>query len=144
MSVNDFIGSWSLIACEARSSDGEVRTPYGENPYGMLMYGGDGRLSVLIAKRDRPRFESNDLMRGTPDELKAAFEGFTGYCGTYEVDTEKGTVTHKLEGSWFPNWEDTDQVRNYRFFDNRLELTTEPRPARRASWSLALVWERLT
>ena len=142
MTNEKFTGSWGLVSCEAKSSDGEVRTPYGADPYGKLMYDAAGNLSVVIMERGRPQFESNDLMRGTPDELKAAFEKFTAYCGKFSVDEAAGTVTHHLDGSWFPNWEGTDQVRLYTFSGNRLQLDTEPRPARRASWVLSLVWER--
>ena len=142
MNNEKFIGSWSLVSCEAKSSEGDVRTPYGDDPYGKLMYDAAGNLSVVIMARGRPQFESNDLMRGTTDELKVAFEKFTAYCGKYAVDEAAGTVTHHLDGSWFPNWEGTDQVRLYTFGENTLQLDTEPRPSRRASWVLSLLWER--
>jgi hypothetical protein len=137
-----FIGTWNLVSCEARSSEGDVRYPYGENPKGKLMYDASGSMSATLMSQGRPHFESNDLIRGTPEEIKAAFEGFTGYCGSYTIDEEKQTVTHHLEVSWFPNWENTSQVRLYKFSDNRLQLDTEPRPSRRASWTLSLVWEK--
>ena len=96
-----------------------------------------------------PKLPRDDLIVQTkigpmPDleKFKAAFEKFTAYCGKYQVDEEAGAVTHHLDGSWFPNWENTDQVRKYHFDGNRLQLDTEPRPSRRASWTLSLVWER--
>lgn len=39
------------------------------------------------------------------EEVRAAFMGFDTYCGTYKIDTVKGTVTHQIEGARFPNWE---------------------------------------
>jgi len=121
-----FIGTWKLVACEFRNSNGKVVYPYGRDPFGMLMYDSSGNMLVLLMQRDRPRFASGDLRRGTPEEIKAAFEGCTTYCGTYEVNEEKGTVTHHVEGSNFPNWVSTDQVRFFKFSGDQLTLSSPP------------------
>jgi len=52
-------------------------------------------------RRDVPKFASGDLRRGTSEEVKAALEGLDAYCGSYEVDEDKGTVTHYIGGSSF-------------------------------------------
>jgi len=81
MRNEQFVGTWKLVSCEARSSNGEVSYSYGRNPFGMLMYDSGGNMSVLLMRRDRPKFASDDRWRGTPEEIKAAFEGLIAYCG---------------------------------------------------------------
>ena len=38
-------------------------------------------------------------------------EGTISYFGTYEVDEAGKTLTYKIEGASFPNWNGTDQKR---------------------------------
>ena len=137
-----FVGTWKLVSVEARSSNGEVVYPYGIDPFGMLMYDSDGNMSVLITRRDRPKFASDDRQRGTPEETKAAFDSSMSYGGTYRIDEEKGTVTHHLEGSTFPNRVGTDEVRLFKFSNNQLLLITPPTPVGGKKLSLHLLWVR--
>jgi len=136
-------GTWKLISCETRSSNGEVAYPYGKDPFGMLMYDPCGKLFfALLMRRDRPKFASNDPWRGTPEEIKAAFEGFNAYCGTYEVNEEKGTVTHHVEGSMFPNWVGMDQIRFFKYSDDQLLLSTPPILLGGKQSTAHLIWAR--
>lgn len=142
MQNEQLIGAWKLVSCEARSPSGEVSYPYGRNPFGMLMYDSYGNVFVLLMRRDRPKFASNDQWRGTPEEIKAAFEGFNAYCGTYEVNDEKGTVTHHVEGSLFPNWVGVDQERFLKFSGDQLTLSTLPVPLGSRQLIVHLIWAR--
>jgi hypothetical protein len=119
-----------------------VNYPYGRNPFGILIYDPDGNVFVLLMRRDRPKFASDDTWGGTPEEIKAAFEGFNAYCGTYEVNEDKGTVTHHLEGSMFPNWVGTDQVRFLKRSGDQLTLSTPPMPVSGKQSTVQLVWAR--
>lgn len=80
-------------------------------------------MSVFLMLPGRPKFEKDDIYGGTPEEIKGAFENFDAYCGTYQVDAEQKTVTHKIEGSRFPNWEGTEQIRHYTFQNDTLILS---------------------
>ena len=75
---------------------------------------------------DRPRFASNNLVDATPEEIKAGFEGYLAYCGSYEVNEGERFIIHHLEFSSFPNWVETDQKRYFKFTGNRLTLKTPP------------------
>ena len=94
-------------------------------------------------------FQSGNLLRGEPQEIKAAFEGYVAYYGTYEVDEEASSVTHHVQGSLFPNWVGNDQLRLFSLelgepgARERLCLTTPPFVGKRAQMTLTLVWERL-
>ncbi len=137
------VGRWKLISINAENPDGDVRYPYGEDPFGMLMYDADGYMSLLIMRRNRSKFASGDMLGGTPEEIKEAFEKFEAYCGTYEVDEEKSIITHHIEGARFPNWEGTDQQRFFELSDDRLVINSVPIPARGTEWVVSLIWDRV-
>ena len=136
------IGTWKLESCVGQWSDGRITYPYGPNPAGLLVYDADGNFSAQIQDQDRPLFESGNLLRGAPEEIKAAFEGYVAYYGTYEVNEAAGRLTHHVSGSLFPNWVGVDQTRLVQFSDNRLLLTTPPFVGKRSQLTLTLVWER--
>ena len=103
-----------------KSASGKTVYPYGENPFGILIYTPDGYMSALLMDPDRKRFASDDLKTGTVDDIKQAYDKFDAYCGTYTIDEEKGTVTHHVEGAKFPNWVGTDQIRYFELKENTL------------------------
>ena len=137
------VGTWKLISAKAQNSDEDVIHPYGEDPSGMLMYDSKGYMFAVLMRPGRSRFVSGDPLGGTSEEIKEAFEGFYAYCGTYEVNAEKRTVTHHLKASGFPNWEGTDQLRYFEFSGTRLILKTAPIPALGTEWIVSLIWEQM-
>ncbi len=140
--TDELEGTWRFIFLSGTSAKGDVFYPYGENLFGRLMYDAIGNMSVLLMHPDRPKFASDDMMKGTSEEIKAAFEGFDAYCGTYEVDAEKGAVTHHIQGSKFPNWLGTDQVRFFKISGDTLRLTAPPIMAGGVQWELKAVLVR--
>ena len=142
MVKHNFAGVWRLVTSEFKRSDGSTAYPYGKEAIGMLIYDEHGHMSAQIMKPDRPIFVSGNIRRGTAEEIKAAFDGYTAYFGTYEVDEEGGTVTHRVMGSYFPNWVSQDQKRFFEFSGNRLTLKTPPIPAAGKMVTGILVWER--
>ena len=138
----ELVGTWKMVSCVGHWSDGRVTSPYGPNPAGMLIYDAVGNFSGQIVNQDRPRFESGNLLKGEPQEIKTAFEGYVAYYGTYEVDEAAGRLTHHVESSLFPNWIGVDQTRLYEFVGEELHLTTPPFVGKRSQITLKLVWER--
>ena len=136
------LGTWKLVSSVGVYSDGRVTHPYGEKAEGMLVYDSHGNFSGQIQGQGRPLFESGNLLRGAPEEIKAAFEGYVAYYGTYEVDEEAASVTHHIRGCWFPNWVGDTQTRYYSFEAGKLILITPPFVGRKNSITQTLVWER--
>ena len=136
------VGTWTLVSYEARYPDGRVMPVYGPSPVGRLIYDARGRMSVHIADPRRPRFVSPDRLLATDAEVRAAFDGYFGYFGTYSVDERAGTMTHHVEGAAFPNYAGTDQTRQLTIEADRLELATPPiaRAGERATFHV--VWRR--
>ena len=143
MVKDKFVGVWKLVAVELKvAADGATIYPYSKDAVGMLTYDEHGHMSGQIMKPDRPLFVSGDIRNGTPEEIKAAFDGYTAYFGNYEIDEKEGTVTHRVLGSHFPNWVGQDQKRFFEFSGNRLTLRTPPIPTSGTTVTLVLVWER--
>jgi len=91
----------------------------GENVSGLLVYDGGGNMSAHVMRNDRPLFAAKDPARGTDAELRAAFEDYGSYFGTYTIDQTRQTVTHQVRGAWYPNWIGHDQVRHFKFDGSR-------------------------
>ena len=142
LNTEHLLGTWRLSACEGRAEDGTVVLPYTDKPDGMLMYNSDGTMMVIYMKPDRPLFESNDPGRGSNEEIRAAFEGFTAHCGRFVLDPDASTVTHHLEQALFPNWVGTQQVRFISLVDGQLSLSTPPILAGGKEWIFSLIWNR--
>ena len=142
MPADRFAGAWRLLECYGKWSDGGISYPYGNEPAGQLIYDGQGNFSGQIVATGRPAFQSGNLLKGTAEEIKAAFEGYIAYYGTYEVDEANSQVTHHVDGSLFPNWVGDTQTRNYQFEGERLRLNTLPIKGAKADLTVTLLWER--
>ena len=140
----NFVGTWKLISAIAQRPDEDSIHFFGENPYGRLMYDNNGNMSVFIMRTGRSKFASDDRMGGSAEEIKEAFEGTSIYCGTYEINEDKGTVTHYVEGDVFPNLEGTEQLRYFKHSGNQLTLNTPPILAMGKEWIFSLIWELMT
>ena len=85
MSKEQLIGTWRLVSYEKRAGDGSITHPIGERPVGRLQYDERGNMAVQMMKVQRPAFVSGDRLNASIDEIKAAFDGYSAYFGTYEV-----------------------------------------------------------
>lgn len=116
----DITGTWLLDVWRRYAKDGSVVTPFGAHPKGLLVYTPDGRMAVQMVTADRPSLDTSDALGGTEAERARAYSTCLAYFGRYELRGE--TVIHRLEGSLFPNWAGTDQVRPFRHDGKRLVL----------------------
>ena len=146
--TDDFVGTWRLLTCAGRWSDGRVTQPYGDRPGGMLVYDGRGGFAGQIMAPGRPNFAADNLLKGGDAEVRAAFEGYVAYYGRYTVDEAQGLMIHLVEGSLFPNWIGERQIRKYEFPDGpgggRLQLSTLPIKGARAELTVVLLWQRVS
>ena len=54
---------------------GESKDYFGPHPLGQVMFGTDGRFSNILLRSDLPRFQSNNRLTGTPDEILVVVTG---------------------------------------------------------------------
>ena len=120
MTGDSFTGAWKLVSSEMRSAGGQVQYPLGEDCEGSLVIADDGSFSAQLMRADRTPFASHDLLRGTNDEIRDAYQGYVAFWAQMEVDREKREISYVVQGSLFPNWIGQRNVRYYEFNENRL------------------------
>jgi lipocalin-like protein len=116
-------GTWVMTAAYEILADGTRTTNYGEHPNGLMMVDKAGRYSIQIFRPDRPKFVSGDKRRGTPEEYREAVLGASTHTGRIVVDPVKGKLIFKIEAAVYPNWEGTEQVRDYTIKDGTLSYS---------------------
>lgn len=143
--VRELIGTWRLASIEERDAGGKLVVPldYGAKPVGLLMYDATGHMSVHIMRQGRPRLDSDDVHRATPEQARAAFVGFNGYFGTYEVDEKARVIIHHLEGCLIPNWEGSTQCRPFTLAGDKLILDPPSFLAGGQKRTRRVTWERV-
>ncbi len=138
-----FAGVWRLISSEFRMSDGKVIYPLGEDALGQVIFSESGYMSAQLMRQARPGFASGDQASGTAEEIKAAFQGYVAYYGPCRIDVSEKTLITDVEGSLYPNWVGSKQVRFYELSDQRLILKTPPIPFGEGELTGVLTWERV-
>ena len=135
-----FHGAWELETVRITSADGEV-TPdaYGTGARGMLSYQPSGHMMAMVTRdgrppRERPRGDATDA------EVIEAFNTLIAYAGRWSVDGD--TVTHHVDVADWPSRVGTDQVRRFRFEDERLILSVSAAGADGREQHYELTWRR--
>jgi hypothetical protein len=143
MLIDQLVGRWRLLSCEASGPNGELDYPYGLKPVGVIAYERDGSMAVQVMGDRRTRFSNLDKSSGTAEETRTAFLSYEAYFGTYQVDERASSVIHRVEAALFPNWMGTEQRRCATISGSRLTLHTPPLPYAGSTMSRTLVWERI-
>ena len=99
-------GTWSLVSNENVAPDGAKRQPFGANPKGILILDANGRYAQVFIN-----IQANNRVQGTPEEIKAAWEGALAHFGTWSVIEADKTVVLRAEGSFYPNQVGNDDRR---------------------------------
>ncbi len=136
------IGTWKLISLESVLSNGEVSYAWmGKKPLGQTIYDKTGHMSVQLMRDPRPSFAPGP-QKATPEEIKAAYQGFYSYFAAYEVNENEGTIINRIIGSLWPQEVGQDKKLFFKFSENRLIITTPPikRPGRQ--WFNRMTYER--
>jgi hypothetical protein len=120
---NKIVGTWRLISYEIMDHHGHSRYPLGEESAGILVYDRQGNMTGQMMKAKRHRYASDDMRKGTSEEMASAIKSYLAYFGKYSIDENNQSVTHIVEGSLFPNWVGTHQTRFFRFTRDTLVLS---------------------
>lgn len=135
--INPFVGSWKLLSA-VYERDGQAAYPFGPEPVGLLIYDDLGNMSVQIMHSARA-----DPAEAKPaGHKRAAFAGYLGYFGTYEVSEADQLIVHHVQGSTLRHWVGSVQERSYEFSGNRLTLSA-PATTDQAGAQAVLIWERI-
>ena len=133
--IATLIGTWRLVSFEEILPDGQRVDLYGRDPVGLLIYTDAGYMCVQIMRRDRRPLPDVAFEEISADEVKQAVGGFTGFCGTYRVDSNNRVVVHHVECHVLPGSVGKDLRRTYELEGDRLVLRPSP--------NRSLTWERV-
>lgn len=139
--AQQLLGAWTLVASYQERPDGSRFDTFGPDPKGIMIFDASGRMSLQMARSDRPKFSSNNRLIGTPEENKAAVQGMLSYFGRYEVQDGEGTVVITVDASSFPNQDGTTQKRPVQISGNELRWTN-PVPSRGEFSAAYIIWRR--
>ena len=143
--ANRLIGVWALVSYIDKQRDKDDVHPFGPEPQGFLIYTADGFVSAQLMRPGRPIFSSSDWHNGTPEEYRASGSGYIAYCGIYEVDEEKATVSHIPAVSLLPNLIHERQCRSIDLQGDRLILRAAGAPIADGDYITSrLEWRRIT
>jgi Lipocalin-like domain len=117
------VGTWRLLIADEVEPDNTQKPLFGPNPMGTLIFTANGHYSLQIMRYNRPKFATNDRTKGTTDENKSAISQIISHFGTYTVDEASKTLTFRVEGSAYPNWDETNQKRTITSLTASDELT---------------------
>jgi hypothetical protein len=123
---DSLVGTWKLISYSLVDENGVETKPWGTDVQGLLIYSADGFMSANLMHNGRKSFAASDLRLGTTEEKASAADGYIAYAGPYT--SERGSVTHHVQVSLFPNWVGLTQVRSYFREGDKLILRTPNMP----------------
>ena len=117
------VGAWQLVTRTVRRSDGIVLADsvLGEKPLGRLYYDVSGVVALQMMRLGR------SAAIGKPADAKDSANarvilGYDSYFGRYTIDERAGTITHRVEGSLFPEDLGKDFVRGFTLDGDTLTL----------------------
>jgi hypothetical protein len=114
------VGIWKLVSWENEFQDsGERRPMYGKNPKGYIILTQEGRMMAVLEGEGRK-------VPQTDEERLAAFRTIVAYTGIYRVEGDKWIT--KVDASWNPAWNGTEQVRTFKLEGDRLSVISMWQP----------------
>ena len=132
------LGIWKLVAFEGEFQDtGERFYDWGKNPKGYVIFTHEGRMMVIIEGEGR-KAPKTDQDRATLHKSVIA------YTGMYRVEGDKQIT--KVDVSWNPIWDGTEQVRFFKFEGDKLVILTAWGPSPRFAGRVTrghMIWERV-
>ena len=139
-----FVGTWQLLESYSERPSGRAPFPLGARVIGRINYDTAGNMAAQLMGEERRPFSSRDPREVRDDEYREAFQSYTAYFGTYEVNPAEHTVVHHVLGATVPNWPGNDQLRYYELKDDLLILRTPPMRGNDGEKSVhTLVWQKV-
>ena len=117
------VGAWELQSRTVRRANGASLqdSVLGEKPLGHLYYDASGVMSLQMMRLGRKEpisTPSSPADRHNPRVIL----GYDSYFGRFTIDERAGTITHRVEGSLFPEDLGKDFVRRFTLDGDALTL----------------------
>ncbi|MFE4754998.1 lipocalin-like domain-containing protein [Streptomyces mirabilis] len=122
------LGAWRMVDMKIVKGDELLDLPIGptEECGGLLVYGESGGMSATLSRLGRPSFADASIGGGTLGEKARAFDTFISYTGTFDVNEEKSSVTHRVQYASAPHMVGQALERICIFDGDVLTLDTPP------------------
>jgi lipocalin-like protein len=117
------VGTWTLVSCDPPAN--ATRQPFCVNPSGSYNLDANGRYTLVIEARGRPKVTvTGPVNRATlsPEEYKAIAQGVAAQFGTWSVNEADKTLTQHVEGAFIPNNEGNDAKLSVSLTGDELKL----------------------
>jgi hypothetical protein len=117
------VGAWQLVTRTVRKSDGTIVADpvLGEKPLGRLYYDASGVMMLQMMRMGRAAAIGAPANPRDGANARVVL-GYDAYFGRYTVDERAGTITHRVEGSLFPEDLGKDFVRLFTLDGDTLTL----------------------
>ena len=108
------VGAWQLVSRTVTRADGtSLADPVlGAQPLGRLVYDASGGVMLQMMRAGRTAAIGAPASAGDAANPRVVL-GYDAYFGRYTVDERAGTITHRVEGSLFPEDLGKDFVRPF-------------------------------
>lgn len=117
------VGTWRVVAVETRdSASGRWRPLFGDAPAGYAVWAADGTHVLQFGRTPAAPFSSRTDRGASDAEVRTAFFDHFAWHGRWTLDAARGLVIMDIEGSLWPSWRNTRQVRPYRIRGDTLVL----------------------
>jgi hypothetical protein len=93
------VGVWRVTNYSVFRDERQTQ-PFGPAPRGYVIYAASGQVMFEVSARDGQTQESPAPHITSADsvDLRRLLQTFAGFFGTYSVDYQRHTITHRLEG----------------------------------------------
>ncbi|CAM3868970.1 lipocalin-like domain-containing protein [Roseateles saccharophilus] len=118
---DQIVGRWEPVS-QYVDQNGKRLEPFGAQPKGSVVYDASGHFVSVLQRGTLPRFASNNRATGSAEENKAIVQGSIAYFGTYTIDEHQRKLSMHFDGSTYPNWDGTDQVRPIELSGDELHI----------------------
>jgi len=136
------IGTWLLESLVDTLPDGSLYHWMGNNPSGTITYDQHARMAVQLRRDPPARFASTVADEATPEERRAAYDGYYAYYGRYELSAAGDSVVHHVEGSLRPGEVGIVYRRAVIISGDRLVIHLRPTEADGLVHHRVLTWRR--
>jgi len=143
LTTEDLVGTWTLLDLVVEGPGGELRRPLGASPRGMLVYGGDGTVSAMLAAASRGSLGPGGLeeaYRADEAAKAAAFDSFMAYAGRWRLQGD--AVFHDVSLSLAPEAEGQTLVRRVERTATGMALRYVRMGRSGRPWTYRLTWTR--
>jgi len=116
--MQDLAGTWMVVSVVQTNGDGSKADVFGKDMLGTLMMGADGQFSVLLMRKDLPKYKAPRAEANAEDAM-AVTRGSLAYAGSFGVEGD--SLSMVVKASTYPAWVGQTQKRKFTLKGDQLQ-----------------------